>query len=355
MHTNRFVLLAACAGAVALSACDTARTIDDSGGGGTLCASCHEFPPAAPAHTTSTECVLCHDTTVDADNNILPGGTHENGTADMTFAGHPGYPGGHTADALAGIGTCQSCHGTDLTFACDACHQSAGWNAGALVDNCSFCHGTPTRGGLDFATDPELAAPPEGVAGATAATDPTVGAHQAHLVGGTYSTPIACAQCHAVPADLAHLDGSATLTWGNLATADGAIPTFATGQNCTNYCHGSTLDGGGNKSPSFTETDLGATALERCSACHGSVSSDSLRAPATGRHVSNHATFRCFRCHGEVAADVANTAPALLPDRSFHLNGAKNVQFRNSDGTLDTDATWNGTTCTNVCHGTETW
>ena len=352
------------------------------------CAACHGTPPDSGEHLfhvndRAVACATCHKSY--SSSSVNPA-THVDGTRDVVLqddtritgwacttchtalgvSSHPtGYsdPTVHGPDAIAGLSTCQSCHGTDfggdLGPSCNACHQTtAGWSATALTTNCTFCHGTKTKPTFVFASAPELAAPPEGVAGATAAADPTVGAHQAHLTGGTYSTPIACAQCHAVPADLSHVSGSVALAWGSLASADGATPTFnATGQTCTNYCHGSTLGGGVNKSPSFTETDLGATAVERCAACHGSFTGTppSLLAPETGKHLRHvdGEGYRCYTCHNTVAANVLNTAPALQPDRSLHLNGLKNV----SSAAFTWDPAGNGGrgTCTAACHNERSW
>jgi hypothetical protein len=52
----------------------------------------------------------------------------------------------------------------------------------------------------------------------------------------------------------------------------------------------------------------------------------------------------------------ANSDPTLVADKSLHVNGAKNVQFRDSSGNVLNGDTWNGTTCTTSCHGdTRTW
>ncbi|HSN91083.1 MAG TPA: CxxxxCH/CxxCH domain-containing protein [Anaeromyxobacteraceae bacterium] len=350
------------------------------------CAGCHGIPPDSGQHLfhvndRAVACATCHKnysastvnppTHVDGTRNVvLQDGTTITGWACATCHAALGVtvhavgysdPTVHGPDAIAGIATCQSCHGADfgggLGPSCNACHETAGWNAAALTTNCTFCHGTKTRSGYDFATAPKyLAAPPEGVAGATVETDPHVGAHQAHLTGGTYSTPIACAQCHAEPADLSHVNGTVAFAWGSLATTDGATPTFnATGQTCTNYCHGSTLDGGLAQTPSFTATDLGATALERCSACHGSAPSGSLVGPNTGRH-DRHVVaegYRCYLCHNTVAANVANTAPALQADHSLHLNGLKNVS--STVFTWDPAANGGRGECSAACHGARGW
>ena len=88
-----------------------------------------------------------------------------------------------------------------------------------MATNCAACHGDPTRV-VPAGGELVRAAPPVDRNGGSATTLPSVGAHQAHLLPGVnaISDPIACAECHVVPADLAHVGpGPATpvtLDWG---------------------------------------------------------------------------------------------------------------------------------------------
>src|SRR5512147_3246387 len=89
-----------------------------------------------------------------------------------------------------------------LAFAacgCGAARQTSTDSNAAAVDRCTHCHGDPTRA-ASASTDPLVAAaPPRGVRGGTAPTDPDVGAHQRHLADGPTWKAIACSSCHALP------------------------------------------------------------------------------------------------------------------------------------------------------------
>jgi predicted CxxxxCH...CXXCH cytochrome family protein len=306
-------------------------------GGALGCTSCHGYPPlsVAPHTAATTNCSLCH--------TAVPGPNHVNGTVDRVQVHPANYatPTVHGPDAIADLATCQSCHGADFDGevgpSCNACHADPlnGWSATALTTNCTFCHGTKTKPTFDFAAAPELAAPPEGVAGATAATDPSVGAHQAHLVGAVYSNGFACTECHAIPTDLAHIaDGAAGAehTWGSLA-AQGTTPTFDPGAlTCTNYCHGATINTTAPLSPAWTATG------PACAACHASR-------PSTGLHTfAPHAAAPCTFCHIDYVQDTG-------VNLAFHVNGAKDVVFLRAGGTPgETYTLTTAWTDCNACH-----
>lgn len=157
---------------------------------------------------------------------------------------------------------------------------------------CSDCHGSA-----------ESAAPPAGLYGIEATSQLGVGAHQIHLRDGIVRRAIGCSECHQVPSSIeqsGHADGlPAELTWGPLATAEGARPRWdrASGTCSSTYCHGETLSGGTRTAPVWTfeqppeylETLQPAT----CNGCHG--------APPPAPHP---AISRCSTCHpGTVEAD----------------------------------------------------
>jgi predicted CxxxxCH...CXXCH cytochrome family protein len=99
-----------------------------------------------------------------------------------------------------------------------------------------------------------------------------------------------------VPADLSHLDGTATVTFGAAAKRDSAIPVW-NGTTCSNvYCHGGTLSGGTVAAPSWTGPGQVA-----CGSCHG--------LPPTLSHTSSP---DCAGCHGYDAGTF---------DAALHLNG----------------------------------
>lgn len=293
------------------------------------CGTCHGAPP--PNHAaTSTNCSSCHPRTVKPDGTVdVAGGFHINGSIEVT-GGHPaGWADpnqhGHAANAQ-GLAGCRTCHGAALDggtagVSCASCH-GAGWQS-----NCTFCHGTRTAGWTSAQLN--LAAPPAGTQGQTATADRAVGAHARHLAGGLIGNALACVDCHTVPADLGHLDGTPTITFGAAAKRGGANPSW-NGVGCSaTYCHGATLAAGGtNQSPAWT----GGSAQAACGTCHGLP-------PPTGHH-GNHASRSCGDCHPGYTASSVNLAT--------HVDGARQV------GNLVT--AWNPATraCTG-CHGPDTW
>ncbi len=180
--------------------------------------------------------------------------------------------------------------------------------------SCITCHGDVT--GI---------APPFDTRGNTATTDRGVGAHRSHLqVNATDHRDVQCEDCHIVPvnaADVGHFDSAlpAELTWSSVATADGAAPSFdGTTTTCSGvYCHGSTLAGGTNTTPNWTNVLAGEAS---CGSCHS--------IPPPGPHPADS---NCSTCHPTV--DAAMTF--LLPQR--HIDGVVDV----NPGTLS---------CT-TCHG----
>lgn len=207
------------------------------------CGTCHGLPPALP-HPQAQDCSQCHSAVVRADKTFLNPALHVNGTVEF------------------GTGPA-----------------------------CSQCHGSTDDG-----------APPKDLSGNTATTAVGVGAHQLHLTGSATHSPIACSECHAVPATLAsagHVDGDgrAEVTFGALARNNGALGTYAAdSHSCSStYCHG-------NASPVWT---LARTSAQACGTCHG--------LPPALPHPQNP---DCSQCHGMVVlADKTFVSPEL------HVNG----------------------------------
>lgn len=336
-------LLAVVFAAAALAACSTARDVEEQGAAA-RCTACHGNPPppfvtGATTHPAATNCTVCHAETVGPDGELIPGGKHMNGTVDRT--GHDPYGAAHTTVALADLATCQSCHGDDFDgggtgVSCNDCHAGVGAGFADWTTNCTFCHGTRTAGA---STATALSAPPEGVAGETLETDPHVGAHQAHLAGGSYSAGFTCATCHAVPADLAHLNGAAAVAPAGAGQRQlpASLGSFtAATQSCAVYCHG---DGdtlaGANESPAWTETSLA------CNACHASRPDTGFHTAASG--VPNHANTPCNFCHVGYAQDTG-------VNLDLHVNGARDVAFEaggaGTGGAIVTlTSGWNCVTC----------
>ena len=196
------------------------------------CSTCHGYPPPSP-HPASDNCAQCHQQTLAGTRLIdIAGGKHINGEVDVAQA-------------------CNGCHGSDVN-----------------------------------------PAPPLDLSGASATTLHTVGAHQSHLRTGSIRLAVGCSECHVVPASVVapgHIDSSpAELIFGVLASSDGATPTYdhlAQPPTCSSvYCHGATLDAGGQHTqPIWTQVD-GTQAT--CDSCHGF--------PPPDPHPNN---TDCSQCH----------------------------------------------------------
>lgn len=166
--------------------------------------------------------------------------------------------------------------------------------------DCTGCHGANG--------DPT---PPPAVDGTMATDSIGVGAHAAHMRGSWLAGPVACTECHVLPAKANGTDHPdplgrpAPVLFGPLATKEPARPAWDRGQRtCAGtYCHGATLRGGDVRpAPVWTRVDGSQL---KCDACHGN--------PPGGTHPQMDA---CEVCHGDVvSAGGAITNPAL------HVNG----------------------------------
>jgi predicted CxxxxCH...CXXCH cytochrome family protein len=193
--------------------------------GSIACGSCHGIPPAThPQTLTLTDCQRCHGSAISA-SGVPNRATHVNGTVDL----------------LPGVAT-----------------------------SCAACHGS---GAAAVAPGDPASAPPLDAEGRQAG-DPAakgIGAHQAHVRGGTLGVAVACSECHVVPGDVlaaGHVDGQVTVNFGPLAKKNGTPAAFAPAtQTCSNvYCHG-----GFNKSsanPLTPPTWNGGSAAVACGSCH---------------------------------------------------------------------------------------
>jgi predicted CxxxxCH...CXXCH cytochrome family protein len=252
------------------------------------CGACHGAPPPPP-HVASDDCALCHPRTVRRDGSInLAGNAHINGQVEIS------------------------------------------------IPACGGCHGTPDE-----------PAPPPALDGAIDPADPAVGAHATHLTGGLVSGPIACTECHVVPAQVAavgHLDAvdGAEVTFGRLATTGGLAPRYtpATGRCDTVYCHGADLTGGTNVRLVWNVVD-GTQAA--CGTCHG--------APPPPPH---SASDQCFRCH---PGTVLGNGEIDLQG-GLHVNGVVEAVAGHPDGWTNPDrhgAAFNagGAGACGGCHGAD--
>ncbi|MBK9033288.1 MAG: CxxxxCH/CxxCH domain-containing protein [Myxococcales bacterium] len=252
----------------------------------------------------------CHGATLaPGGSDTTPTWTTVDGTQAACGTCHGLPPGGvHPSVSGPVPAACAACHSAviaaDGSFANPALHIDG--IVEVVATSCDACHGS--------AANP---APPRGLGGETATTARAVGAHQAHLGAATWHGPIACEECHRVPATplaIGHLDTPlpAELTFGPLATADGAAPAFD-GVTCTSaYCHGATLaPGGSDTTPTWTIVD---GSQDACGTCHG--------LPPGGPHptVTGTPPASCAPCHGAVIAAGGGFAnPAL------HIDGVVEV------------------------------
>ena len=208
------------------------------------CGSCHGLPPPSP-HPQVDNCSLCHGEVVDSSRHFIAPERHVNGQVDLSY-------------------TCSSCHGS--------------------------------------ASSP---APPVDLSGNSSVTALGVGAHQAHLSGGTFGRPVPCGECHVVPSNVdspGHIDGDGTaeVVFSGAASAEAHSPSWdrASATCSDTYCHGP--DSPGSVSPVWTSE---STTLD-CTSCHG------MPPPAPHPQFS-----QCYLCHSDVDASPN------ISDPSLHING----------------------------------
>ncbi|MGA8892722.1 MAG: CxxxxCH/CxxCH domain-containing protein [Anaeromyxobacteraceae bacterium] len=202
--------------------------------------------------------------------------------------------------------------------ACSEGRSASAQGEGASVATCTACHG---------GTDGDSGAPPKDLKGRTATTEVPVGAHTAHVKAGPLAAAIDCGACHRKPSQLSsagHMDGAVQVTWGGIAGARGASPSWSEpAATCSNvYCHGATLTGGTNTTPVWTKVD-GTQAA--CGTCHGLPPTDH---PALA---AGFTTATCNACHPEtVKADGTVDAPS-----GRHVNGVADGFTGHPAGWLD--------------------
>ena len=251
----------------------------------------------------------CHGATLGGGSVPTPTWTRVDGSQAVCGACHGLPPGGsHPAVTGAFPASCSACHGA--VIAADGSFADANLHIDGIVEvvatSCDACHGSSAS-----------PAPPRGLLGETATTARAVGAHQAHLAPSPWRAPIACEECHRVPATptaVGHLDSPrpAELTFGPLATADGATPSFD-GVTCQGaYCHGATLaPGGADTTPTWTLVD---GSQDACGTCHG------LPPSAPHPSVTGAPPMSCAPCHGAVIA-----ASGMFANAALHIDGVVEV------------------------------
>jgi predicted CxxxxCH...CXXCH cytochrome family protein len=275
------------------------------------------FPGSHKGHVVDSgiPCASCH---------VAPGTTqynHANGTINMANPVNDagGAYGKGTSWPVTNSPTAfQSCTNTN-------CHgaSSPAWGANTTDASCVKCHGVSGTSPSAYAADTRLAAPGynggRDTGGATAATDPQVGAHAVHLAGSSnYSNPIACTECHAnvnpnAASFTGHMNGAGSVNFGSVASTNGATPTYGAGTCSNTYCHFGKPFAGSTPTTtaSWTNTTLltGTPSLAGdCSKCHASP-------PQSSSHSGITTIDQCNGCHDHV------TTTGSFSDKSKHING----------------------------------
>ncbi len=226
--------------------------------------------------------------------------------------------------------------------ACDSVRPVAA--EGGDLSACAGCHGDAAREGEPLVR----AAPPASALGGAA------GAHLAHLTGSAFRAPLACAECHDVPALVDHADGVVQVPMAGLARAGDATPSWNPGSaTCSGvYCHGATLGGGPAATPAWS-----STAALGCTSCHG--------APPPAPHA---ASTSCEDCHAGYTATSVNAATHLdgtvdgggheagWSDPAVHghaVNAGGLASCKGCHGT-GLDGGTSGVSC-DSCHGGTAW
>ncbi|HUL57833.1 MAG TPA: CxxxxCH/CxxCH domain-containing protein [Anaeromyxobacteraceae bacterium] len=315
------------------------------------CTACHGDPPPAP-HVQRSDCGTCHIGYTSTSVNVA---RHVNGTVDFV--------------PLA----------------------------------CTSCHGDVTRVAVDGAGAQIAPAPPVGTRLETDATQPAVGAHQAHLTAGAYARALDCIDCHEIPTSTLHATGEVEFDWSALAKGAGTPRFDPIALTCSStYCHGNFTGGNAANAPKWTAGSAGA----QCDSCHGLPAAPHPQLAACERcHVGYTATavnltdhvngtvdylLTCTSCHGNqnpappidthgvtgttlvsVGAHQSHVAPTLTNTAiacsachgsaadgygNFHSDGVVEVAFTGltNQGTSTSYAKQSGTSATcasSYCHG----
>jgi hypothetical protein len=206
---------------------------------------------------------------------------------------------------VGGQAACGTCHGnppaTHAADQCAACHAdgAALHIDGALAigtgAGCAGCHGSS-----------DSPAPPRDLSGNQISTAIGVGAHRSHLTAkARLRGPIACADCHAVPAataDPGHIDSPAP---AEVALAGGGAWLRATA-TCETWCHGASL-------PLWTRVGQGEVF---CGSCHGVP-------PVGAPHSPDLELTDCAGCHPDTVDPFGNVLLTGPPgaETSQHMDG----------------------------------
>jgi len=309
----------------------------------------HELHLTGSSTHAAIACATCHVVPTEVNS---PGHIDVTRPADVTFSGlalqssaSPSYDAaGHSCSGTYchaaatpvwnaprdSVGACGTCHALPPAFVAGVPISTPGvpnsTRSHPKVADCSRCHGAVIDGELNFVAperhvngSPDVAmgcngchgsstsaAPPTDLAGNSAGTSMSVGAHQAHLSGGATSRPVTCGDCHIVPTTVnspGHIDDwtTAEVTFGGVAVANNRSPSWNrnTGSCADTYCHGPSTSGA--VSPIWNDP----TVSLNCGSCHG--------LPPAAPHPQ---LAQCNLCHTNVRSDFT------FIDRTKHVNGS---------------------------------
>jgi len=331
----------------------TASTCHDNGKGDLVespvwganaanCTACHAAIPLTGAHVNHTKegvnqsCGTCHKGAV---LSTSPSLLHMNGFVDVykTTEGDYGYPSHKVKGSAASYCSTASCHGrkspvwdqTTNNYQCTKCHGS-----GVAQANYSsnYRQSAPGYGGVGYNLDRVT-----GTVVGNVNTDAKIGAHDTHLRAlNSLGKPASCTDCHVVPAVAlisGHMDGSSLPTFSNFVqnketfpgsvipytfTSSGIVSAYnpATGVCSNTYCHGSTMSGGTDKVPAWTNGNyLTGVRTNDCGKCHGFPPAASSRYAHTGVTTDT----ACSNCHPHNGTRANTSSEGIGTDA--HING----------------------------------
>lgn len=238
-------------------------------------------------------------------------------TQDAIFVDHANYAGSSGSTACANT----ACHGPGLEGvtgsgpACSSCHTSGSYPFTAT--GCVSCHGQPPTG---------------------TAYPNIKGAHAKH--NELQHVTGVCGTCHSgTGVDTpSHFDGIVEVAFLNSYNARSGNAQANTDGTCSEVsCHG------GQKTPVWTTGALNVDS--QCGLCHesGTTEYNSYFSGEHDFHVSSLG-LSCTDCHDTVKLAASHFTTLYTTT----MEGPASATLLDSAG-------YNGSTCTNDCHGTKSW
>ena len=328
----------------------------------TDCGTCHgdEVSPAPQdglhrkhvlqgARTAAVACATCHTVyeEVMAPGHLDPAPAEvELGLLAAHDGATPSWTGGSCASTYCHSGAAGGTHPTPpwantggQAAACGACHGEPPPAPHPQIEACADCHGevisedgaiTAPERHVDGILDVDMPTDCNGCHGTVVDPAPPDPGHVSHRAGTLLTGPIDCVACHITPDDVldpGHVDSGAPaeVTFGGLAVAAGATPTYD-GASCADvYCHSTPPAGPpiwGDVTGTWSSCDAchGAPPAadhplsDQCDVCHAEVAGPDLTITALELHVDGQlqwAEAACDSCHGAAGTDA--------PDQGAHL------------------------------------